>query len=70
MKKIVHYVVPAARLIKGHCAIVNTVDHPELGHHQLREDHVAITTPVLVIHEDGSFETSNTLYKPTKLLLG
>lgn len=50
-------------IVSGMSAYVLPVDHP--SDHVSNEATVRTST-VVVVHEDGSFETKNTLYKPLK----
>ena len=63
-KPVVHY-APSKYdvIVSGMSAHVFPVDHPSA--HVSNETAVRTST-VVVVHEDGSFETKNTLYKPLK----
>ena len=63
-KPVVHY-APSKYdvIVSGMSAYVLPVDHP--GAYVSNETAVRTST-VVVVHEDGSFETKNTLYKPLK----
>lgn len=63
-KAVVHY-APSKYdvIVSGMSAYVFPVDHPGA----LVSNETAVqTSPVVMVHEDGSFETKNTLYKPLK----
>lgn len=71
MKKIVRCITyPALPITVGRVAYINTIDHPDLSIKQAEDDRIVITTTVIAINEDGSFETLNTIYRPVQQLNG
>jgi hypothetical protein len=68
-KPVVHFKPPPFRDIEiGYGAIVFPVDHTNHAEGQCVSNTVyALTSRVVKVFEDGSFETMNTLYKPEKL---
>ena len=68
MKPIVKYDNTKLSVIAlGRGAIVMPVDHPNhLEDHQVSNTTHVLTSRVIKIHHDGSFETENTIYKPRK----
>jgi hypothetical protein len=65
-KKIVHY---DCDHIHGYCiglsALVKTLDHPDSDN--VSNKKFVITSTVVAVHENGVFETLNTIYKPTRI---
>lgn len=63
-KPVVHY-APSKYdvIVSGMSAYVLPVDHPSA---YVSNEITVRTSTVVVVHEDGSFETLNTLYKPLK----
>ena len=63
-KPVVHY-APSKddMIVSGMSAYVFPVDHPS---DYVSNETAVRTSTVVVVHEDGSFETKNTLYKPLK----
>lgn len=63
-KPVVHY-APSKYdvIVSGMSAYVLPVDHPSA---YVSNEATVRTSTVVVVHEDGSFETKNTLYKPLK----
>jgi hypothetical protein len=47
--------------VEGRAAVIFTVDHPLLSNSGVRP---SVTSTVLKVNEDGSFETLNTIYVP------
>jgi hypothetical protein len=52
------------RLNEGQCALIWPMSHHDPVNVSLTR--AIITSRVEVIHEDGSFETQNTIYRPYK----
>lgn len=51
----------------GRGAVVKPIDHPNhLADHDVSNTKHVLTSRVIKIHYDGSFETENTIYKPQK----
>ena len=50
-------------IVSGMSAYIFPVDHPS---NYVSNETAVRTSTVVVVHEDGSFETKNTLYKPLK----
>lgn len=67
-KPVVHYDNTKHSVIAlGRSAVVLPVDHPNhLPDHQVSNTVHVLTSRVIKIHHDGSFETENTIYKPKK----
>lgn len=62
-KKIVHYNRSRYKnIVLGHSAIVFPIDHPDTE--QVSNTREVITSRVIKMFPDGSFETLNTMYKP------
>lgn len=74
MKKVVRFVRPEPLLmfpiVEGRSAYINTIDHPDLSNEPLESNNVTITSQVVKVNEDGSFETLNTLYRPVQQVNG
>ena len=68
MKPTVHYDNTQLSVIAlGRGAVIAPVDHPNhLPDHRVTNTTHVITSRVLKLHYDGSFETENTIYKPKK----
>lgn len=49
-------------IVLGHSAIVFPIDHPDTE--QVSNAREVVTSRVIKIFPDGSFETLNTMYKP------
>lgn len=70
MKKIVKCIINDALPIRiGRSAYVMTIDHPNLCN-AVDGSSIAITSNVIAINEDGSFETHNSIYRPVQQLNG
>lgn len=69
MKPIVHYNNELLSIIALGCgAVVMPVDHPNhLPDHRVTNTTHVLTSCVLKLHYDGSFETENTIYKPKRV---
>lgn len=71
MKKIVRCkLLEAFPLVVGRSAYINTYDHPDLSNKQAEDNNIVITSRVIGINPDGSFETMNTIYRPVHQLNG
>ena len=68
MKPTVHYNNLLLSVIAlGRGALVAPVDHPNhLASHAVSNTKHVLTSRVIKVHYDGSFETENTIYKPQK----
>lgn len=66
MKPIVHYNNLLLSVIAlGRGAVVAPVDHPNhLPDHNVSNTKHVLTSRVVKVYHDGSFETENTIYKP------
>ena len=64
-KPVVHY-APSKYdvIVSGMSAYVLPVDHPS---DFISNERTVRTSTVVEVHEDGSFETQNTLYKPVEV---
>lgn len=54
-------------IVLGRAAVIFPIDHPnhKPKHNVSNTQHV-LTSRVIKLHHDGSFETLNTIYKPTQ----
>lgn len=68
MKPTVHYNNLLLSVIAlGRGALVAPIDHPNhLADHAVSNTKHVLTSRVIKVHYDGSFETENTIYKPQK----